>query len=64
MRRDLTSLPERLLGAALTLLAAALAVYTASRVLLAVIWFIVGCAAAGLTAGVAWQIWQRNRSGW
>jgi hypothetical protein len=59
-----SGLPDRILGVAFTLLAAALAVYAASRLLLAAMWFLVGIAVAGVIAAIGWRILQRNRSGW
>ncbi len=58
------SLGERVLGAALLLLLAALAVRAAVHIILSVLWPLVGLVAFALTLLVGWRLWQTHRGGW
>ncbi len=58
------SLAERVLGAALLLLLAALAVRAAVHIILSVLWPLVGLVAFGLTLLAGWRLWQAHRGGW
>jgi hypothetical protein len=58
------SLTGRLLSGALVILAAAVAVYVAVKLLLAVLWFLLGMGGAVLLIALAWVLWQRKQRGW
>lgn len=56
--------PERLLGIAVLLLVAALALRLAVDVVLSVLWPLFGLALGCIVLGALWWLWQRNRTGW
>ncbi len=58
------SLAERVLGTALLLLLAALAVRAAVQIILSVLWPLVGLVVFGITIIAAWRFWQMHRGGW
>lgn len=59
-----SSLSERLLGGALLLLVAALALRFAVQVLLSILWPLIGLAFAAVVLGLGWHWWQSRRGGW
>lgn len=59
-----SSFPERLLGAALLLLVAALALRLAVHVLISLLLPLLGLAFAGLLLGIGWRYWLSRRGGW
>ena len=58
------SLVERLLGGAILLLIAALALRWAVEVVLSIIWLLVGVAAVALLLLAAWRLWRADRGNW
>ena len=57
------SFSERILGGALLLLAAALAIFVAVKLLVAVLWFLLGMGGAMLLIALAWLLWRRTQRG-
>jgi hypothetical protein len=58
------SFSERILGGALLLLAAAVAIFVAVKLLIAVLWLLLGMGGAVLLIALAWVLWQRKQRGW
>jgi hypothetical protein len=55
---------DRLLGLGIRLLATALMLYLAVKLILAVLPFVVAFGAVGLVGFVGWSVYSRHRSGW
>lgn len=55
---------ERLFGLAMTILAIAVMLNIAARLIAAVLPVLIGLAVVGLVSFVGWSIYQRRRSGW
>ncbi len=58
------SLPERLLGAAVLLLLAGMALQTAVGLVLSVVWPVIGLAVLGGLLVLGWHFWDSRRGGW